>query len=210
MAVPAHAPASLSPLRSAVPSPQTGSSFVECCCCSIPAVCICPYPLPPTLHLAVTSPQAGSSFVDHCWLSDPYKLHMPVLKAPPFASLPSLQAGSSFVDHCWLSDGRLVVASSDKQLMVVEATEVVYSHTLSMAVNCMLPLPDNLLMVALAKVWMGVGPTSWDVLNCMLPAGRQPADGGAGKGVCTSIGVGRGVVHLIIHRPSQSRLNPYR
>lgn len=99
---------------------------------------------------------------------------MPVPTTSPCAAIPSLQAGSSFVDHCWLSDGRLVVASSDKQLMVVEATEVVYSHTLSMAINCMLPLPDNLLMVALAKVWMGVGPILWDVvLRCMLPLSDQ-------------------------------------
>ena len=37
---------------------------------------------------------------------------------------PNLQANAMYVDHCWLSDGRLVVATSKRQLFILEANAV--------------------------------------------------------------------------------------
>jgi hypothetical protein len=63
-----------------------------------------------------------------------------------------------YVDHCWLSNARLVIATSDRQLQVVEATEVVQAHQLARSISGMLALPDNMLMVSMAKVGGWVAP----------------------------------------------------
>ncbi|KAG1670096.1 hypothetical protein FOA52_013672, partial [Chlamydomonas sp. UWO 241] len=65
-------------------------------------------------------------------------------------------SGSAFVDHAWLSDGRLVVATSDRLLQVVDNAEVTETHTLGRTINCLLALHDNLLLVSLAKGHLAV------------------------------------------------------
>jgi hypothetical protein len=63
-----------------------------------------------------------------------------------------LQESAQFVDHTWLADGRLVVASSDQKVMLLEGVQVQYTITLQRSPTCLLALPDGLLAVAMSRV----------------------------------------------------------
>ena len=80
-------------------------------------------------------------------------------RVSPTSTLPSIvhttQATATYIDHCWLSDGRLVVATSQRQIFLLEANVVTEHHELGRGIVCMLPLPGNMLMVSMAKVWGG-------------------------------------------------------
>eukprot|EP00798_Chlamydomonas_sp_ICE-L_P004767 gene4767-34521_t len=56
-----------------------------------------------------------------------------------------------FVDHCWMSDGRMVVANSQRQIYVVEASEVVQVSVVGGPIICLLPLPGSCIAVAMQK-----------------------------------------------------------
>ncbi|GAX82923.1 hypothetical protein CEUSTIGMA_g10350.t1 [Chlamydomonas eustigma] len=57
----------------------------------------------------------------------------------------------TYTDHCWLTDGRLVVATSDKRIFIVEANQVSEEHVLGRSIVCLLSMPGNHLMVSMAK-----------------------------------------------------------
>jgi hypothetical protein len=46
----------------------------------------------------------------------------------------------------------MVMATSKRQLFILEANTVTERHELNRSITCMLPLPDNLLAVSMAKV----------------------------------------------------------
>ncbi|GAX76809.1 hypothetical protein CEUSTIGMA_g4255.t1 [Chlamydomonas eustigma] len=63
------------------------------------------------------------------------------------------QSSGTYVDHCWLTDGRLVVATSEKRIFILEANQVSEEHVLGRNIVRLLAMPGNQLMVSMAKVW---------------------------------------------------------
>ena len=57
----------------------------------------------------------------------------------------------TFVDYAWLTDGRLAVATSNRRIAVIDGTTVTEVHEIGRAINCLLGLHDNMILVSLAK-----------------------------------------------------------
>lgn len=71
----------------------------------------------------------------------------------PIAGLNGQQGphGPSFTDHTWMPDGRLVVALSDKRLLIMDGMQVTATVETQRPPSCLLPMPDGCLLVATVK-----------------------------------------------------------
>eukprot|EP00798_Chlamydomonas_sp_ICE-L_P008140 gene8140-1388_t len=96
-----------------------------------------------SLHPKFSSNLAPDDFSLWRWGTSGFKRH----------GIHGLQRKGStlFIDHCWLPDGRLVVATSDRHLYIVETNEVVQTHMVVLPVVCIMAMPDSTVAVSMLK-----------------------------------------------------------
>ncbi|MEW5297651.1 MAG: hypothetical protein WDW36_000847 [Sanguina aurantia] len=79
-------------------------------------------------------------------------------------------AGTTYIDHVFNSSGRLVVATSQREIQIIERTQIVTRIKLDRGVVGLCITPDNLLIVAMQKGYLQMfstgtgGPTEYAIV----------------------------------------------